>query len=298
MTPISVYQVNAFTDSPYAGNPAGVVLDGDKLTDAQMLSIAKVMDFSETAFVLQPTEQGADLRIRWFTPMEEVPLCGHATIASLFTLAQFHRYDMLKPGTYKFRLQTKSGILPVAVKIAKKTIVYFGLPIPNFIPMKCQKKEVAAILGIPPEACLFKSSAPVDNNMYVEISRLPLLLLMKPNFEKMKEFLTAKKIHGLCVYTKETVEPNSAFHSRFFAPTIGVNEDPVTGSANGPLGALCVLNKKVKPTNGRRFIIGEQGDAIGRSGRVLIDIHAKRGTITRVTICGKAVVVSEQMIPV
>ncbi len=298
MTPISVYQVNAFTDSPYAGNPAGVVLDGDKLSDTQMLAIAKVMDFSETAFVLQPTEPGADIRIRWFTPVEEVPLCGHATIAGFFTLAQFHRYNMLKPGTYKFRLQTKSGILPVAVKIAKKTIVYFGLPVPNFVPMKCLKKDLAAILGIPPEAFLFKSSVPFDNHLYVEISRLPFLLLMKPNYEKMKEFLTAKKIHGMCVYTRETVEPNSAFHSRFFAPTVGVNEDPVTGSANGPLGALFVLDKKVKPTNGRRFMIGEQGDAIGRVGRVLIDIHAKRGTITRVTIGGKAVVVSEQMIPV
>lgn len=298
MTPISVYQVNAFTDSPYAGNPAGVVLDGDKLTDAQMLAIAKVMDFSETAFVLLPTQQGADLRIRWFTPSEEVPLCGHATIASFFTLAQFHRFTMVKPGTYKFRLETKSGILPVSVKIAKKTVVYFGLPIPKLTPMKCQKKDLAAILGIRPEAILFKSSVPADGNLYVEISRLALLLLMKPNFEKMKEFLAAKNVHGLCVYTKETVEPTSAFHSRFFAPTVGINEDPVTGSANGPLGALCVLNKKVKPTNGRGFMIGEQGDAIGRSGRVLVDIHAKRGVITRVTIGGKAVVVSEQMIPV
>ncbi|MGD0337952.1 MAG: PhzF family phenazine biosynthesis protein [Bacteroidota bacterium] len=298
MTPISVYQVNAFTDSPYAGNPAGVVLDGDKLSNAQMLAIAKVMDFSETAFVLLPTEQGADLKIRWFTPEEEVPLCGHATIASFFTLAQFHRYNMLKPGTYKFRLQTKSGILPVTVKIAKKTIVYFGLPIPNFIPMKCQKKDLAAILGIPTEAFLFKTAVPFDTHLYLEISRLPLLLLMKPNFDKMKEYFTARKIYGMCVYTRETVEPNSAFHSRFFAPTVGINEDPVTGSANGPLGALCVLNKKIKPTNGRRFMIGEQGDAIGRSGRVLVDIHAKRGTITRVTIGGKAVVVSEQMIPV
>jgi trans-2,3-dihydro-3-hydroxyanthranilate isomerase len=298
MTPISVYQVNAFTDSPYAGNPAGVVLNGDQLTDAQMLAIAKVMDFSETAFVLPPTEEGANLRIRWFTPKEEVPLCGHATIASFFTLAQFHRYTMMKPGTYKFRLQTLSGILPVSVKIGKKTLVYFGLPIPKFTPVKFQKKDVAAVLGIPPEALMFKTNVPVDNSMYIEISRLPLLLLMKPNFEKMKELLTAYRIQGMCVYSRETVDPTSAFHSRYFAPTVGINEDPVTGSANGPLGALCVINKIVKATNGHRFMIGEQGDAIGRAGRVLVDIHAKRGAITRVVIGGKAVVVSEQMIPV
>jgi PhzF family phenazine biosynthesis protein len=298
MTPISVYQVNAFTESPYDGNPAGVVLNGDQLTDAQMLAIAKVMDFSETAFVLPPTEEGANLRIRWFTPKEEMPLCGHATIASFFTLAQFHRYNMGKPGTYKFRLQTRSGILPVSVKVAKKTTVYLGLPNPKFTQVKFRKKEVAAVLGIPPEACVFTSTVPVDNSMYIEITRLPLLLLMKPNFEKMKEFLNAKKVHGMCVYTRETVEPNSAFHSRFFAPTVGINEDPVTGSANGPIGALCVINKKIKPTNGRRYMIGEQGDAMGRPGRVLVDVHSKRGTITRLVIGGKAVVVSEQMIPV
>jgi PhzF family phenazine biosynthesis protein len=129
---ISVKQVDAFTEIPLTGNPAGVVLKADGLSDRQMQMIAREMSVPETAFILPPSIPGADLRIRWFTPTVEVPLCGHATVASFHALAEDNMYGMELPGSYTFRLETKSGILPVEVtKNPDETDVLFGLTLPE-----------------------------------------------------------------------------------------------------------------------------------------------------------------------
>ena len=88
---LSVYWVNAFTLEPFTGNPAVVVPDASDLSDDQMQRIAREMNCSETVFVLRPTDTEADLRLRWFTPTQEVPLCGHATVAAMHILAEVGR---------------------------------------------------------------------------------------------------------------------------------------------------------------------------------------------------------------
>ncbi|HTS00715.1 MAG TPA: PhzF family phenazine biosynthesis isomerase, partial [Bacteroidota bacterium] len=124
---ISVKQVDAFTETPLTGNPAGVVVKADGLTDRQMQMVAREMSVPETAFILPPTMPGADLRIRWFSPTVEVPLCGHATIASFHALAESNMCGMENPGAYSFNLETRSGILPVEVtKTRDETDILFG----------------------------------------------------------------------------------------------------------------------------------------------------------------------------
>ena len=108
---ISVKQVDAFTESPLTGNPAGVVLKADGLSDRQMQMVAREMSVPETAFILPPTMPGADLRIRWFSPAVEVPLCGHATMASAFVISQF-----LKPGCKDMAFDTRSGERAVLIE--------------------------------------------------------------------------------------------------------------------------------------------------------------------------------------
>ncbi|MDH3252028.1 MAG: PhzF family phenazine biosynthesis isomerase, partial [Ignavibacteria bacterium] len=111
-----IRQVDAFTDVPHTGNPAGVVTRADGLTDVQMQSIAREMALSETVFVLSPTLPSADLRIRWFTPKCEVRLCGHATIAAFHALAEDGMSGMDRVGSHRFTVETLSGVLPVTVE--------------------------------------------------------------------------------------------------------------------------------------------------------------------------------------
>jgi len=291
---ISVKQVDAFTETPLTGNPAGVVLKADGLSDRQMQMIAREMSVPETAFILSPSIPGADLRIRWFTPTTEVPLCGHATVASFHALAEDGMHGMEKPGSYSFRLETKSGILPVEVtKTAGETDVLFGLTLPEFTRAGQYKLDIMRILNITLEEFENRMPIVVANYLYVPIRRLHTIFSMKPNFFAMSQFLSNRNLSGLCVFTTETVDKGSHVHSRFFAPTVGINEDPVTGSANGPLGAYLFERGEVTPSGNVATIIGEQGDVIGRKGRVMIRLTLQGTQVAAVQIGGRAVTVVE-----
>ncbi len=289
---ISIKQVDAFTEVALTGNPAGVVPDGSGLTDEQMQAIAREMSVSETAFMLPPTGSGADIRIRWFTPQTEVSLCGHATIAGFHALAEEKMHGMKAPGTYAFQVETKSGILPVTVtKGPQAADVMFGLPVPRFVRAGQYKLDVVRILNISLEEMESRKPIVSTDYLYVPIRRLHTIFSMKPNFFSMSQFLSNRNLTGLCVFTTETLERTSAVHSRFFAPVVGINEDPVTGSANGPLGAYLFEHGEVKPVDNIVRLIGEQGDVIGRKGRVTIEVRVRDKEVLGVRIGGRAVTV-------
>jgi len=294
MNTIAVKHIDAFTSNPFAGNPAAVVLAADELTEEQMQAVAREMNLSETAFVLPPSNKHADLRIRWFTPTNEVDLCGHATIASFHALAEENMYGMKKNGPYSFRLQTASGILGVVVnKENGCTTVKFTLPMPQFVKTYSLKTDFFAALGIQDSDFDKRLPCVISTNAYLPVRRLSVLYEMQPDFELMKVVLRHKKLLGVCVFSTETVERSSTFHSRFFAPNDGINEDPVTGSANGPLGIYMVEQGLVGKSDGLIEMIGEQGDVIGRPGRVRVEVHVEYGKPKSVTIVGNAVTVVE-----
>jgi trans-2,3-dihydro-3-hydroxyanthranilate isomerase len=243
---------------------------------------------------MPPSLPTADLRIRWFTPTVEVPLCGHATIASFHALAEDGMNGMTNAGTYSFRLETRSGILPVTVEKSREAITsYFGLPLPEFVRAGQYKLDIMRILNISLEEFENRMPMVMEHYLYVPIRRLHTLFAMKPNFFAMSQFLTNRKLLGVCVFTTETVDRTSAVHSRFFAPPVGINEDPVTGSANGPLGVYLFERGEVQPAGEMVTIIGEQGDAIGRKGRVLIQMKVQGDRVLSVQIGGRAVTVLE-----
>jgi trans-2,3-dihydro-3-hydroxyanthranilate isomerase len=292
MNTITIRQVDAFTTTPHTGNPAGVVLDAEPLTEAQMQLIAREMNLSETAFILPPSRPGADLRIRWFTPTVEVPLCGHATVASFHILAEEKRLGIGGPGSYSFNLETTSDILPVVVEVGDGTsVVSLGLGIPDFEKVPHLKVDLVRLLGIP--SVEFDNRVPILRNsyLYVFIKRLHTLFTMKPNFLNISTFLSSRNLSGLCVYTLETIDRESRVHSRFFAPNVGINEDPVTGSAHGPLGAILFDHGLLDAGEGTVTFLGEQGDAIGRRGRVRVDVTGREGKAVAVRIGGGAVTV-------
>jgi PhzF family phenazine biosynthesis protein len=292
MTSITIRQVDAFTAVPHTGNPAGVVLDAAGLSQEQMQSIAREMNLSETAFVLAPTKQGADIRIRWFTPTVEVPLCGHATIAAFHAIAEEGGLGINGPGQYRFNLETAAGILPVEVERGPGgNLVYLGLRVPDFERVPHLKVDLVRLLGIP--AVEFDNRVPIlrESYLYVFIRRLHTLFTMKPNFLNISTFLSSRNLNGLCLYTLETIDRDSKVHSRFFAPNCGINEDPVTGSSHGPLGVILHDHGLLAAVEGLAAFRGEQGDAIARRGRVLVEVTGRDGRAVSVRIGGQAVTV-------
>lgn len=289
---IAIRQVDAFTDTPLSGNPAGVVMQAAGLTDQQMQLIAREIAASETAFVLPATVPRADLRLRWFTPLTEVPLCGHATVAAFHALAEEGLHGMVRNGRYEFQLETRSGQLPVTVeKSAAATEVFLGLRMPEFSRAGHHKLDVMRILNITLDE--FENRLPIvmTDYLYVPIRRLHSMFSMRPNLFALAQFLTNRKLEGLCVFTTETVDRRSAAHVRFFAPTVGINEDPVTGSATGPVGVYLVQHNLAAADGELAGLIVEQGDVMGRRGRVAVQVTVKNGVPAAVRIGGRAVTV-------
>ncbi|MBI5476118.1 MAG: PhzF family phenazine biosynthesis protein [Ignavibacteriales bacterium] len=294
MRKIKIKTVDAFTLTPHLGNPAGVVHSEPNLSVQTMQKIAGEMNLSETAFVCKSTKPEADLMIRWFTPTSEVSLCGHATIASFHSLAQDGLFGMKNPGEYKFKLETASGILPVEViKEDGRITVWFGLKLPEIDEGIQPKVELVRILDINPGEFENHAADICDNNLYVQVKRLHTLFNIKPNFNSMAYFLESRNLDGICLFTTETVDRDSKVHSRFFAPTIGIKEDPVTGSAHGPLAVLLHQYGYIRDIDNFYEFQGEQGDVLGRKGRVRVRVEFSDKKPLSVTIGGNAVTVLE-----
>ncbi len=299
--------VDAFTKTQFKGNPAGVVLDATGLTDSQMQEIARELNLSETAFILPATLPEANLQIRWFTIQNEVPLCGHATIASFHALAEEGMEGMRTNGQHYFRLQTKSGILNIRVeKNFYGTITELEIPKPKFKFVKKLSGFLLKAIGLTKKDLYQKMPIVKDSYLYIPVTRLKSIKKLLPDFKQLAFELKKLRVNGVSVFTLETNDKSSSVHSRFFAPGYGINEDPVTGSANGPLGFY--LYKYVLPTNkkvtnrecsdGRIEFVGEQGDELGRNGRVRIRLRLKQKEIEDIAIAGEAVTIIDSILKV
>jgi PhzF family phenazine biosynthesis protein len=223
---IKLYQVDAFTDRLFSGNPAAVCILNEWLSDELMQFIGNENNLSETVFVVPV---GRDFEIRWFTPTVEVDLCGHATLAAAYVL--FNELDY--PDTVIKFCSPRSGLLFVE----KKDDMLF-LDFPTDEPNKVlSKDEHIAIQNCIGTNCVevYKAKtgyiAIVDNENTVQN--------LQPDFDKISKL----KAEGLIVTAKGN---NADFVSRFFAPQLGINEDPVTGSTHTAL--LPLWSKKIGKT--------------------------------------------------
>ncbi len=290
---LTIHQVDAFTREPLTGNPAAVVPQGsEQLSEAQMQRIATEMNLSETAFVLPPTDPTlADLRLRWFTPACEVPLCGHATIATFHTLAAL---DLLTVGAgIDLRLETLSGVLPIRVEPSSDGVtVRMGLPTPTFSERNDLREPLAAAFGVE-----LDPSQPVEvtdrGYVFAPVADLATLHRMTPDMTALVAIDRAHGLWGFTPYTTHSTDPAAHGQSRFFAPGHGVDEDPVTGSSSGPLGVLLHRHGHAPtPVEGVVMLTVEQGQAIGRPGRMDVRFTVgPAGEIGALSILGRAVTV-------
>ena len=210
MTPLPIFQVDAFAERPFTGNPAAVMPLDHWLDEALMQAIAAENNLSETAFTVPSERDDADYDLRWFTPAVEVDLCGHATLASAHILIHGDR----------IRFSTRSGILTVE---RDENLLRMSLPACTIEPREFP--EVREALGVG-EAPTFLGRGGNESAIIVLDSEAAVRAV-SPDFAALKEF------YGLAIVTAPGDEQDIA--SRVFVPAYGINEDPVTGSAHAAL---------------------------------------------------------------
>ncbi|HEV2012168.1 MAG TPA: PhzF family phenazine biosynthesis protein [Candidatus Limnocylindria bacterium] len=253
--------VDAFTDRPFTGNPAAVVMLDDAPPDDWMAAVARETNLSDTAFVIRETLADADFRLRWFTPAREVDLCGHATLASAHCLFE----DGVRG---PIRFATRSGVLTVSQRRDGSLAMDF----PAWPPAQVEFRAAAAeALGMPVEW-----TGRTDNNFFLVavVADERAVRRLTPDLNAVARLDAVALIVTAAAASGQTYD----FVSRLFAPNAGINEDPVTGSSHTVLGPYWGGRL------GRTSLVGLQ--ASGRSGLVGVELNGDR-----VVIVGRAVTV-------
>jgi PhzF family phenazine biosynthesis protein len=253
-----IYQVDAFTDQPFAGNPAGVCILPEPAPDAWMQALAREMNLSETAFLVP---QAGGFGLRWFTPAIEVKLCGHATLASAHTLWET---GALGPDE-QARFHTLSGLL-----VASRSGDWIQMDFPAAPPQTAEVPAgLAEALGVAPR---YVASNALDDCL-VEIEDEETVRRLRPDFT----LLGRLPWRGV-ITTARSASPEYDFVSRFFAPAAGIDEDPVTGSAHCCLGPFWAAR-------------------LGKAEMVAYQASA-RGGVVRVRLAGDRVLLGGQAVTV
>ncbi len=302
MANLEIYQVDAFTDTLFGGNPAGVVLDAAGLTDDVMQKIAREMNLSETAFVWDNRQsEDGDFKVRFFTPLSEVDLCGHATIGTFWILAELGLISGDSTDTRVFQ-RTKAGLLPVDVQFGceggpSRVMMSQNPPevIAELTPGEIAELEV--ILGAPKGSITgFDGALPqvVSTglpDLITPVRSREALLSMRPNMQALTEFSDARKVISVHCFSLETVHPASTVHCRDFSPAVGVPEESATGTASGATGAYLVLNNLVDVSEPVTKIVCEQGHILKRPSVIHVEVASKSGKVDGVRVGGSAVTI-------
>ncbi len=266
-----VLRYAAFTDRPSGGNPAGVVLDAAGMTDEEMLAIAAELGYSETAFLTGG--DGAEREIRYFSPLAEVPFCGHATVATAVALA--YRDG---PGDVVF--QTRSGPVPVTSRRddqGRITATLTSVP-PHVDELAdADLDEALAALGwareeldpeLPPRVGFAGA-----HHLVIGAATRERLADLDYDFDRLGALMAARDWTTVQLVWRE--EP-TRFHSRNPFPPGGVVEDPATGAAAAAFGAYL---RELELVEAPATITILQGEDLGRPGRLLVDVHEDRPEI-------------------
>lgn len=221
--PVTVFTIDAFTDVPFAGNPAAVVLLPQAREPQWMQRVAAEMNLSETAFVVPLEGDGARFALRWFTPTHEVPLCGHATLA---TYAALVAHGTAPP---RATFETASG--PLHVESAGDE---YAMSLPAYDAPKVESPALVAALGVKPiEVRLGRSKAP---KLLLVLESEAAVAAVRPRFSALLEADNPRDVKGVLVTAPGSPGNGVDFVSRVFVPWMGIDEDPVTGAAHCVLG--------------------------------------------------------------
>jgi PhzF family phenazine biosynthesis protein len=289
---VQIHQIDAFTQTLFTGNPAGVVLNADSLSDVEMLAIARELNNADTAFVLAPDGDDHDVRVRFFTPRMEAGFVGHATLAAHFVLSSM-------PGAAnKRRQKSKAGIASIEIRDsgpARRIAIRRTRP-----PMgrEINQREHFAVLD-----ALALATDDLDTRCSMRIvgSSSPRLIIgvrgheqlknLKPDSARLTTLSAQLGAPGYFVFTTHPDKPGSLTEARMFCPALGIPEDPVSGNAHSLLGVYLAEHGLLKLDQPRVSFSGTQGHFLHRPGRVDVELEVRDGAIEAVWTIGQAVAV-------
>lgn len=293
------YQLDVFTTQPFGGNPLAVFVDAEGLSDAEMQTIAKEMNLSETTFVLPPTDEQADVRVRIFTPGFELPLAGHPVVGTHWLLAELGRYRLSEPTTRVWG-QLGVGTLPVDLSVegGRVTRVTMTQAKPQFMAQVDDVGPLAAALGLTTADLSVPNLKPqvVSTGavqLMAPVASLDAMRRIRVDTQALETVLGSLETFLVMPFTFETLSSEAAVHTRAFPVGMGIAEDAATGSATGGLGAYLVQHGAL-PRNGMltRFMT-EQGLEMGRPSTLYVEVEGAPGAVETVRVGGTAVTIIE-----
>ncbi len=289
---VNVFQIDVFTTQLFAGNPAGVVLGAEHLSEAEMHALARELNNSDSAFVLPPDGPDHDVQLRFFTPTREVGFVGHASVA-----AHVARLAAGEGRIGKLRQKARTGIYDVEVSgSVAAPRVSVAIPAPQFQPAISAetRTRLLDIFGIDTAAldpkCPVVVTKRTSTRLMIGLRSADLLASLQPNLEELKRMTPHVGADGYFLFVRDAHGPGTT-ESRLFSPVLGIAEDPVSGNAHGMLGAYLVVNGLLPVTNGRSRLRGFQGRSMERPGEVDVEVEVSGGQPTRIHISGAARVV-------
>ena len=266
-------QVDVFTSTPFGGNPVAVVIDGEGLDMAQMQRIANWTNLSETTFVLPPTHPSADYRVRIFTPRAELPFAGHPTLGTAHALIEAGN---IVPKKGRLIQECAAGLIALTLtrNANGNQQISFDLPSPSLSAMAPEQvDELASILG----TTAFDKPPPKLVNVgpkwtVVQLLSADAVLALEPDMARLAAFDLRTKSTGVVAFGAYGRSSTAAIEVRAFAPSQGVNEDPVCGSGNGAVAAF-IRDSGQLEVFGTSYV-SSQGAIVGRKGTLVITFDA------------------------
>jgi PhzF family phenazine biosynthesis protein len=294
---VRVFQVDAFTSRRFSGNPAGVVLDADMLSSADMQALARELNNGDTAFLLRPDADDHDLRLRFFTPRREAAFVGHATLAAHAVLAS------LNLGPLR-RQKQSSGIVEVdSISGAQPPRIIIHLPPPK-LQHGLDQQQLSAVLealtltlaDLDPQ-CPPLIAGEGSVRLLLGIEHGKTLARLRPDLARLTTLSEQIGAPGYFLFSRRPALADVSTEARMFCPALGIPEDPVSGNAHALLGAYLLqyglLGPAAASSGATIQFTGAQGHHMGRPGSVTVALNLQRDVLESVSIVGEAVVVFE-----
>jgi trans-2,3-dihydro-3-hydroxyanthranilate isomerase len=285
--------LDVFTNARFTGNPLAVVFDADDLETAAMQTIAREFSHPETVFVRRPVDTANAAALRIFTPGTELPFAGHPTVGAAVAIAR------TRGDKREFALEEKIGPVPCKVGPPGKDGAHaeFALPkLPQLEWLPASNRAIANALGLDASDIGFDDYVPAvwsAGNAFTFVPVKTIAAVRKCRLDLSvwdKAFETGGRSAPL-LFCPQTIDADSTFHARMFAPKLGVTEDPATGSAVAAFAGLYA--QAAGPTDGTHSLTIEQGYEMGRPSRLKLALTMTDGKLTAVSIGGDAIVVTE-----
>ncbi|MGB9038994.1 MAG: PhzF family phenazine biosynthesis protein [Acinetobacter calcoaceticus] len=269
MSVVAFKQVDVFTSQAFKGNPVAVIMDASTLTSEQMQAIANWTNLSETTFVLPPTDSQADYQVRIFTPQNELPFAGHPTIGTAHALLEA---GLITAKEGKLVQQCGAGL--VALTVSELNHISFELPQPKITPLDTkQTQKLAEILKCQIDTQWNAALVDVGARWVVlQAVNAEAVLATQPDFAALKQHDLEMKVGGATVYGfYENNGEQKHIEVRSFAPSIGINEDPVCGSGNGSVASFIRYHGILPAQNDQ--VLSSQGRVLGRDGKLQLNLY-------------------------